>query len=89
MVAALSGDRETAIRELDQLSRRNPFMLAYIPAMALRHDPAFAALANDPRFDAIEDRVRVAVNGVRQDLGLAPISHEGWISDPKSVLTKN
>jgi TolB-like protein/DNA-binding SARP family transcriptional activator len=89
MIAALSGDRDTAIRGLDEISRRDPLMLAYIPAAALRYDPAFAPLASDPRFLATEDRVRVAINGVRQNVGLPPIGHSAWISDPKTVLTKN
>ena len=89
MIASLSGDHEGAIRGLDELSRRDPLMLAYIPAAALRYDPAFAPLVGDPRFGPIEDRVRVALNGVRQQVGLPPISHSAWISDPNTVLTKN
>ena len=57
--------------------------------MALRYDPALAPLASDPRFVAIEDRVRIAVNGIRQNVGLPPISQSAWISDPKTLLTKN
>jgi DNA-binding SARP family transcriptional activator/TolB-like protein len=89
IIAALSGDRDGAVRILDDISRRDPVMLAHIPAAALRYDAAFAPLANDPRFLAVEDRVRVAVNGVRKNVGLPPISHSAWISDPNTVLTKN
>ena len=89
LIAALSGDRETAIRRLDETTRRDPLTFAYIPAMALRYDPALAPLASDPRFVAIEDRVRIAVNGIRQNVGLPPISQSAWISDPKTLLTKN
>jgi TolB-like protein/Tfp pilus assembly protein PilF len=88
-VAALAGDREGAIRRLDQLSRTKPLQLTLIPGMALRHEPAFAPLATDPRFDAIEDRVRDATNAERAKAGLPPISRSAWISDSKTVLTKN
>lgn len=89
MIAVMTGDRERAVRGLDQLSRRDPLALAYIPATALRYDPCFAPLANDPRFSQIEDRVRIAINRVRQNLGLPPISHRAWVSDSKTLLTKN
>jgi DNA-binding SARP family transcriptional activator/TolB-like protein len=87
--AALDGDRESTVRRLDELSRRSPFELAEIPAMALRYEPAYAWLSNDPRFAAIEDRIRVAINSERAKVGLPPISREAWISDPKALLTKN
>jgi tetratricopeptide (TPR) repeat protein len=89
IIAALGGDREGAIRGLDDLSRRNPLMLMYIPAQALRYDPTFAPLASDPRFAVIEDRVRVATNNIRQSFGMPPISREAWASDPRILLTKN
>jgi TolB-like protein/DNA-binding SARP family transcriptional activator len=89
IIASLTGDRETAIRVLDQWSRRKPFRMAPIPAMALRHDPTFGWLASDPRFPAIEDRVRLAVNAERTKAGLLPLSRETWIGDPKTLLTKN
>jgi hypothetical protein len=88
-LAALSGDREAAIRKLDELTRRVPVLLLPIPAMALRYNPVFSSLSNDPRFAAIEDRMRQAINRERQKAGLAPISREAWISDPKTLLTKN
>ena len=89
VVAALTGDRETALRVLDQWSRKKPFRMAPIPAMALRHDPVFGWLASDPRFAVIEDRIRLAINAERQKAGLAPIGREAWIGDPKTLLTKN
>jgi DNA-binding SARP family transcriptional activator/TolB-like protein/tetratricopeptide (TPR) repeat protein len=89
LLAALSGDRERAIRGLDEISRRDPLTLTYNPAMALRYDPALAPLSSDPRFPAIEDRVRVALNRSRHDVGLPPISRSAWISDPNTLLTKN
>jgi hypothetical protein len=89
VIAALTGDRETAIRVLDQWSRRKPFRMTPIPAMALRHDPIFGWLASDPRFPAIEDRVRLAVNAERTKAGLPPLSRDTWIGDPKTLLTKN
>jgi hypothetical protein len=87
-VAAITGDRETAIHRLDESTKRSPFYYA-IPAMALRYDPVFASLSNDPRFPAIEDRIRTVVNSERQKAGLPPISREAWISDPRTLLTKN
>lgn len=88
-IAALTGDRDRAIRELDSWTRRNPLSVTHIPAMALRYDPAFASLSADPRFHAIEERIRLAINRERAKVGLAPISSEAWISDPKALLTKN
>jgi tetratricopeptide (TPR) repeat protein len=89
VIAALTGDRETAIRVLDRWSRQRPFRMAPIPAMALRHDPVFGWLSSDPRFPVIEDRIRLAINAERRKAGLAPISRESWIGDPKTLLTKN
>ncbi|MBV9527088.1 BTAD domain-containing putative transcriptional regulator [Sphingomonas sp.] len=88
-LAALRGDREAALRSLDYRSRRNPIQLVSIPALALRYDAAFGSLASDARFPAIEDRVRLAVNGERGKVGLPPLSREAWISDPRTLLTKN
>jgi hypothetical protein len=89
VIAALTGNRDAAIRTLDEVSRRNPFRMVPIPAMALRYDPVFGRLANDPRFPAIEERLRLGVNAERQKAGLAPIARDAWISDPHSLLTKN
>jgi tetratricopeptide (TPR) repeat protein len=88
-VAALIGDSRTALRLLDQWSRRKPFRMTPIPAMALRYDPVFGWLASDPRFPAIEDRLRLAINGERVKAGLPPLSREAWIGDPQTLLTKN
>jgi len=88
-IAALTGDRETALRLLDQWSKQKPLRMASAPAMALRHDPVFGSLASDPRFPVIEDRIRFAINGERQKAGLVPLSREAWIGDAKSFLTKN
>jgi tetratricopeptide (TPR) repeat protein len=87
-IAEMTGDRETAIRRLDQSTRETPYYYA-IPAMALRYDPVFGSLSTDSRFPAIEDRIRGSVNRERQKAGLPPISREAWISDPKTLLTKN
>jgi hypothetical protein len=57
--------------------------------MSLRYDAVFGWLANDPRFLVIDDRLRAAVNRERAKAGLAPLSREAWISDPKTLLTKN
>lgn len=89
VAAALTGDREIAIRTLDQWSRTRPLRLMPIPAMALRYDPTCGWLASDPRFPAIEDRVRLAINAQRQKAGLALITRAAWISDPMALLTKN
>jgi|tagenome__1003787_1003787.scaffolds.fasta_scaffold20947759_1 TolB-like protein/DNA-binding SARP family transcriptional activator len=89
IAAALTGNREAAIRALDHWSRTRPLRLAPIPAMALRYDPTVGWLASDPRFSAIEDRVRLALNAHRQKAGLAPLPRPAWISDPKALLTKN
>jgi Tfp pilus assembly protein PilF len=89
IIAALTGDRQTALRLLDQWSRRKPFRMTPIPAMALRYDPIFGWLASDPRFPAIEDRLRIAINGERVKAGLPPLSRETWIGDRKTLLTKN
>jgi TolB-like protein/Tfp pilus assembly protein PilF len=89
VLAALTGDRETAIRALDRWSRRKPIRMASIPAMALRYDSVFGWLANDRRFPAIEDRIRLAINAERAKAGMQPLSREAWVADGKSLLTKN
>lgn len=88
-VAALRGDRDRALAGLDSISRQRPMALALIPAMSLRYLPALASLANDTRFAAIDERVRSAINLRRRQAGLPPITREAWISDPKTLLTKN
>ena len=89
IIAVLTGRNEQALRGLDQLSRRNPASIELNPAMSLRYHPGFAALAGDPRFAAIDERLRTAMNVQRQQAGLPPIDREAWISDPKTLLTKN
>jgi hypothetical protein len=89
VIASLSGDREAALRLLDQGSRREPFQLAHIPAMALRYDPMFAWLSRDPRFLGIEDRLRAAINSQRLKAGLPALGRDAWVGDPKTLLTKN
>lgn len=89
LLAALRGNGDAAIRNLDELSRRSPLQLAYLPAMSLRRDPAFAPLASDARFVQIDERVRDAINGERVKAGLQPIGKEAWIGDSKTLLTKN
>lgn len=89
VIAALTGNREAAIRALDYWSRVRPYRLMPIPAMALRYDPIFGRFASDPRFPPIEDRLRLTINAERQRAGLPPVSRESWISDPKTLLTKN
>jgi DNA-binding SARP family transcriptional activator/TolB-like protein len=88
-VAALRGDRNRALAGLERVARERPMGLAAIPAISLRYSPALAFLANDPRLAAIDERVRMAVNVRRSQAGLAPIGREAWISDPKTLLTKN
>lgn len=87
--ATLAGDRERAIRLFDQIARRQPLQLTHVPAMALRYEPGAMSLTSDPRFLAIEERVRTAINAERARAGLPPISHQAWISDPETLLTKN
>ena len=45
--------------------------------------------ASDPRLVAIDERVRVAINTQRVGAGLGAISRNAWISDAKTLLTKN
>ena len=87
-IAALTGRHEQALSALDNLSKRNPGMIELDPAMSLRRHPAFAPLANNPRFATIDERLRTALNAERQRAGLPPISREAWISDPTTLLTK-
>ncbi|HEY0628828.1 MAG TPA: hypothetical protein VGD23_05815, partial [Sphingomicrobium sp.] len=89
IIAALNGRHEQALQGLDRLSRRNPAMIEINPAMSLRHHPAFAPMADRPGFAEVDERLRAFVNAARRQSGLAPISLEAWISDPKTLLTKN
>jgi hypothetical protein len=85
----LAGRAERALEELDKKSRERPLQLAMIPAMSLRYDPLYAPLVKDPRFLAIDERVRAAVNAQRAKAGLVPIGKGHWISDNRTLLTKN
>ena len=89
MVAALSGRNEEAIRALDDWSRRRPVLFDHNPAMSLRHYPVFAPLAGHPRFAEIDERMRSSINGARRQAGLPPIDRQAWISDSRTLLTKN
>jgi DNA-binding SARP family transcriptional activator/TolB-like protein len=85
----LSGRRHRLLELLDAKSRTRPLQLGMIPAMSLRHDPLLAALIRDPRFEAIDERLRGAINAERAKAGLAPITKDQWISDERTLLTKN
>jgi hypothetical protein len=87
--ALYSGQRERALEMLEQFGRESPEQLLQIPAMSLRWIPAYRQLAGDPRFEAVDERVRVTLNGERGKAGLAPISHDAWISNARTLLTKN
>lgn len=89
IVAALRGDRERALRGIDTLSRERPLHFLHLPAISLRYEPAFASLVGDPRLETADERVRSHVNRERAIAGLAPISRTAWISDGKTLLTKN
>ena len=88
-VAILTGRHHEAMRRLDAVSRRKPEAIDLLPAMSLRHHPAFAPLAADPGFAAIDERIRASVNAARQQAGLPPLSQAAWISDQRTLLTKN
>jgi 2-oxo-4-hydroxy-4-carboxy--5-ureidoimidazoline (OHCU) decarboxylase len=57
--------------------------------MSLRRDPLLAPLATHPRFAAIDERLRAAINAERAKAGLAPITKDQWISDSRTLLTKD
>ncbi len=88
MIAVLTGRHEQALSALDNLAKRNPAAIELNPAMSLRYHPAFSPVANDPRFAAIDERLRASLNAERQRADLPPISREAWISDPTTLLTK-
>jgi tetratricopeptide (TPR) repeat protein len=88
-VAALSGRNEEALRILDRESRKNAIGVLPFPAMSLVRLPFFQSLSHDPRLIAADERVRMAVNAERKKAGLPPLSRETWVSDPKTLLTKN
>ncbi len=88
VVAALSGRNQEAVDRVEALSRRSPAALSSVPAMSLVNSPFFRPLKDDPRIIASDERLRAYVNGERAKAGLAPISQQAWISDPKTLLTK-
>jgi len=88
-IAALSGRNDEALQRLDQLSREVPLILLTVPTMSLFNNPYYQALRHDPRLLTADERLRSALNSERRKAGLAPISRENWISDPKTLLTKN
>jgi hypothetical protein len=57
--------------------------------MSLRWSPIFRPLAGDPRFEAVDARVYAVLNKERAKAGLPLMSREAWLSDPKTLLTKN
>jgi hypothetical protein len=71
------------------VSARRPLDLAEVAAISLRNEPVYEPLRGDPRFAIVDERLRVAINEQRAKAGLEPISREAWISDPKTLLTKN
>ena len=87
--ALYSGQRERGLAMLEQFARESPQQLLTIPAMSLRWSPIFRPLAGDPRFEAVDEKVRTVVNKERAKAALPAISREAWISDPKTLLTKN
>lgn len=88
-IAALSGRNDEALQRLDQLSREVPLILLTVPAVSLFNNPHYHPLRNDPRLLAADERLRSALNSERRRAGFAPISRENWISDQKTLLTKN
>ena len=87
--AALEGRDDEAIASLDKVSRQAPLALNSIPAMSLLNNPYLRDLRHDPRLAEIDERIRSAVNVERKKVGLAPINRDAWVSDPKTLLTKN
>jgi tetratricopeptide (TPR) repeat protein len=85
----LAGKPERALDLMDVNSRSRPLQLGLIPAMSLRHDPLLAHLAQEPRLDAIDERLRAAINVERGKAGLVAITKDQWISDSRTLLTKN
>jgi TolB-like protein/DNA-binding SARP family transcriptional activator/Tfp pilus assembly protein PilF len=88
-IDALSGRDDEAARRIDQLSRSSPLSLNFVPSISLLDNPLFAALRDDPRLAAADERVRTALNLERRKAGLAPISREAWATSARTLLTKN
>lgn len=90
MFAALdAGRKQQALQMLEEFGNENPEQLLMIPAMSLRWAPVYRPLVGDARFEAVDERVRAALNRERGKAGLPPISREAWISDARTLLTKN
>jgi len=89
LAAALSGRNDEAIARLDKVSRQEPLALNSIPAMSLLGSPYLSGLRHDPRLASIDERIRSSVNVERKKVGLPPISRAAWVSDAKTLLTKN
>jgi tetratricopeptide (TPR) repeat protein len=87
--AALKGRNDEALSRLGALTRTNAVAVGSLPAMSLTNNPILAGVKNDPRLLVSDERIRLAVNAERAKANLPPISREAWISDPKSLLTKN
>jgi TolB-like protein/DNA-binding SARP family transcriptional activator len=85
----VDGRAQRGLPVLLRWSRAKPLYLTFLPAMSLRYDPLFEGVLRDPRFAEIDENVHQAVNRERARAGLGPISRAAWISDPKSLLTKN
>jgi hypothetical protein len=88
-IDALSGRDDEAARRIDRLSRSSPLSLNFVPSISLLDNPLFAALRDDPRLAAADERVRTALNLERRKAGLAPISREAWATSARTLLTKN
>jgi DNA-binding SARP family transcriptional activator/TolB-like protein/Tfp pilus assembly protein PilF len=87
-IAALAGRGDEAMARLDKVTRDAPLVLQ-TPAESLLNSPYLVGLRNDPRLAAIDERLRASVNAERGKAGLPPIGRSAWISDPKTLLTKN
>ncbi len=87
--AAFRGDTGRLIAALDRRSRTRPYDIVMLPAMSLRYHPLFRPVVDDPRFGVIDERIRTWINSQRANAGMPPISKQAWISDPKTILTKN
>ena len=88
-IAALSGRNNEALNRLDRLSSDAPLVLVPIPAMSLLNNPFYQHLRSDARLIRADERLRTALNIERQKAQLPPISRAAWLSDPKTLLTKN
>lgn len=88
-IDALSGRNAEAGRTIDELSRSSPLSLNFVPSISLLDNPLFASLKNDPRLAVADERVRTALNSQRLKAGLPPISHEAWLTNARTLLTKN